>query len=50
MLKATDLGNGKLANLVRYHCEQPPASEQARRVHAVRLPCADSVMLSQVSR
>ena len=37
VLKATDLGDGKLANLVRYHCEQPPAGEQVRRVHATRV-------------
>ncbi len=29
-MTATDLGVGKLANLVRYHCEQPPAKEEVR--------------------
>ena len=36
VLEAKDLGDGKLANLVRYHCKQPPASEQVRSHDAAR--------------
>ncbi len=43
VLKATDLGDRKLANLVRYHCEQPPASEQVCWPDAVRLLCGASL-------